>query len=37
MDFRTASRDEPDINLIPFIDILLVIVIFLVMTTSYSQ
>ena len=37
MDFRTASRDEPDINLIPFIDILLVIVIFLVMTTTYSQ
>ena len=37
MDFRTASRDEPDINLIPFIDILLVVVIFLVMTTTYSQ
>lgn len=37
MDFRTASRDEPDINLIPFIDILLVVVIFLVLTTTYSQ
>lgn len=37
MDFRTASRDEPDINLIPFIDILLVIVIFLVLTTTYSR
>jgi biopolymer transport protein ExbD len=37
MDFRTASRDEPDINLIPFIDVLLVIVIFLVLTTTYSR
>ena len=37
MDFRTASRDEPDINLIPFIDILLVVLIFLVLTTTYSQ
>jgi biopolymer transport protein ExbD len=37
MDFRTASRDEPDINLIPFIDILLVVLIFLVLTTTYSR
>jgi biopolymer transport protein ExbD len=37
MNFRTANRDEPDINLIPFIDILLVVLIFLVLTTSYSQ
>ena len=37
MNFRTASRDEPDINLIPFIDILLVVVIFLVLTTTYSR
>lgn len=37
MDFRNASRDEPDINLIPFIDILLVILIFLVLTTTYSR
>ncbi|MEY4506192.1 MAG: hypothetical protein RL297_770 [Pseudomonadota bacterium] len=37
MDFRRGSRDEPDINLIPFIDILLVVLIFLVLTTTYSQ
>lgn len=29
--------DEVEINLIPFIDVLLVIMIFLVMTTSYSR
>lgn len=37
MNFRNANRDEPDINLIPFIDILLVILIFLVLTTTYSR
>lgn len=30
-------RDEPEINLIAFIDILLVVVIFLVLTTTYSK
>lgn len=37
MDFRAGSRDEPEINLIPFIDILLVVLIFMVLTTTYSQ
>jgi biopolymer transport protein ExbD len=33
---RTPSP-EPEINLIPFIDVLLVVMIFLVMTTSWSR
>lgn len=38
MDFRKRkTRDEPDINLIPFIDVLLVILIFLMVTTTYSK
>ena len=38
MNFRRgAGRDEPEINLIPFIDVLLVIIIFLMMTTTYSK
>lgn len=38
MNFRrTSFREEPDINLVPFIDILLVIVIFLAVTTTYSK
>jgi biopolymer transport protein ExbD len=37
MNFRTSSRDEPEINLIPFIDVLLVVLIFLVMSTTYSK
>lgn len=37
MKFRSDNRDEPDINLIPFIDILLVVLIFLVLTTTYSK
>lgn len=38
MNFRsTGHRDEPEINLIPFIDILLVVLIFLVLTTTYSK
>jgi biopolymer transport protein ExbD len=37
MNFRTGERDEPEINLIPFIDILLVVLIFLVLTTTYSK
>ena len=31
------SREEPEINLIPFIDVLLVILIFLMLTTTYSK
>jgi biopolymer transport protein ExbD len=37
MNFRRAPRDEPEINLIPFIDVLLVVLIFLVLTTTYSK
>ena len=37
MNFRTRSRDEPEINLIPFIDVLLVILIFLMLSTTYSK
>jgi len=37
MNFRPGSREEPEINLIPFIDILLVVLIFLVLTTTYSK
>ena len=37
MNFRNGSREEPEINLIPFIDILLVVLIFLVTTTTYSK
>lgn len=37
MNFRPRRRDEPEINLIPFIDILLVILIFLMLTTTYSR
>src|SRR5687768_4831670 len=38
MDFRKGTRrDDPEINLIPFIDVLLVILIFLMITTTYSK
>jgi biopolymer transport protein ExbD len=37
MNFRPGDRDEPEINLIPFIDILLVVLIFLMATTTYSK
>ena len=37
MDFRTGSRDEPEINLLPFIDVLLVVLIFLMLSTTYSR
>jgi biopolymer transport protein ExbD len=37
MNFRRRSRDEPEINLIPFIDVLLVVLIFLMLSTSYSK
>jgi len=30
-------REEPEINLIPFIDVLLVVLIFLMLTTTYSK
>ena len=37
MKFRARNREEPEINLIPFIDVLLVTIIFLLVTTSFSR
>ena len=37
MNFRSRSHEEPEINLIPFIDVLLVVLIFLMLTTTYSK
>jgi biopolymer transport protein ExbD len=38
MDFRRGSgKEELEINLIPLIDVLLVIIIFLMLTTTYSK
>ena len=38
MDFRRGSRnEEPEINMIPLIDVVLVIIIFLMLTTTYAK
>src|SRR5579864_1032866 len=39
MNFRNKNRgvEEPEINFIPLIDVLLVILIFLMITTTYSK
>jgi biopolymer transport protein ExbD len=37
MNFRGTRREDPEINLIPMIDVLLVILIFLMVTTTYSK
>lgn len=39
MNFRKGNRSnsEPEINLIPFIDVLLVILIFLMVSTTYTR
>ena len=38
MNFQKGrNREEPEINLIPMIDVLLVILIFLMVTTTYSK
>ena len=37
MNFRRPHPEEPEINLIPFIDVLLVILIFLMLSTTYSK
>ena len=37
MNFRPRVHDEPEINLIPFIDVLLVVLIFLMLSTTYSK
>lgn len=34
---RGHTREEPEINLIPMIDVLLVIIIFLMLTTTYAK
>jgi len=38
MNFQRGRRqEEPEINLIPLIDVMLVLIIFLVLTTTYSK
>jgi biopolymer transport protein ExbD len=37
MRFARTPKDDPEINLIPLIDVLLVIIIFLMLTTTYSK
>ncbi len=37
MNFRKHKEGDPEINLIAFIDVLLVVLIFLMMSTSYSK
>lgn len=37
MRFSRRRPDEPEINLIPFIDVLLVVLIFLMLSTTYSR
>ncbi|CAM5782830.1 ExbD/TolR family protein [Ottowia pentelensis] len=37
MKFRPRQPEEPQIDLVPFIDVLLVILIFLMLTTTYNR
>jgi biopolymer transport protein ExbD len=37
LNFRKGRIEEPEINLIPFIDVLLVVLIFLMLSTTYSK
>ncbi len=37
LDFSLHKGDEPEINLIPFIDVLLVVLIFLMLSTTYNK
>lgn len=37
MNFHARTTEEPEINLIPFIDVLLVVLIFLMLSTTYSK
>jgi biopolymer transport protein ExbD len=37
MRFARTLKDDPEINLIPMIDVLLVIIIFLMLTTTYAK
>lgn len=37
MRFRRARDEEPELNLIPLIDVMLIVLIFLAVTTTYSR
>jgi biopolymer transport protein ExbD len=37
MNFSHVRSEEPEINLIPLIDVMLVVIIFLMLTTTYSR
>jgi biopolymer transport protein ExbD len=37
MNFRPRSKNKPELNLIPLIDVLIVLLIFLVLTTTFSR
>jgi biopolymer transport protein ExbD len=37
MKFRRALDEEPELNLIPLIDVMLIVLIFLAVTTTYSR
>jgi biopolymer transport protein ExbD len=37
MRFRASRNDEPELNLVPLIDVMLMTLIFLVITTSFSR
>ena len=37
INFRKHRPEDPEINLIPFIDVLLVVLIFLMLSTTYSK
>lgn len=37
MNFRPSQREQPELNLIPMIDVLIVLLIFLVLTTTFSR
>ncbi|MFM2121354.1 MAG: hypothetical protein RL722_2822, partial [Pseudomonadota bacterium] len=37
MNFKHRRSEPPEINLIPFIDVLLVVLIFLMLSTTYAK
>jgi len=37
MNFRSKAKNKPEMNLIPLIDVLIVLLIFLVLTTTFSR
>ena len=37
MRFRRSYEEEPEVNLIPLIDVLLIVLIFLAVSTTYSR